>query len=136
APPERIHRIMVYPDTLPDLDHGTTMWQPEELPPRVGTLVRIKGKLLGVPLPFRATTRFVEIDPPRRMVTELVRPSFVTFRWILDLEEVPGGTRASNSFEVWSAWWAAPLGRLLAAVLHRRVRVGMDALLRRLGPPR
>jgi hypothetical protein len=35
ASPERNHRIMVYPDALPELDHGTTLWQPAVLHRRV-----------------------------------------------------------------------------------------------------
>ena len=127
---------MVYPDTLPDLDPFTGSWEPDELPPRVGTLVRIRSKFLGMQVPFEFVTRFTELDPPRHMVTELVRPTPVTMRWALDLEEVPGGTRATNTFEISWRWWAAPLGRVFAALVHRGLRMGMRKLLAQLGPPR
>jgi len=134
--PEPLHRIMVYPDTLPDLSASTGSWRPDELPPRVGTLVRIRSKLLRMQFPFEVVTRFTELTPPWHMVTELLRPRLVTMRWALDLEEVPGGTRATNSFEVSWRWWAAPIGHVFAAILHREVRNGMRKLLARLGPPR
>lgn len=134
--PERLHRIMVYPDTLPGLTKSTRSWQPDELPPRVGTLVRIRSTFLGMKVPFEVVTRFSELDPPRHMVTELVRPTSVTMRWALDLEQVPGGARATNTFEISWRWWAAPLGRVFAAIVRREVRVGMRKLLAQLGPPR
>jgi hypothetical protein len=128
---------MVYPDTLPDLDHDVQSWQPEELPPRVGTLNRMKLKVFGIPTFIEFTSRFAEHDPPRRFVIEVVRPSFAAgTRWTIDLEEVAGGTHGTTTVELSTAGWATPFARIGRLLVRRSVRMGIRSLQARLGPPR
>lgn len=138
ATPQRVYNIMIYPDTLPDLDHDFVQsWQPEELPPRVGTLNRMKLKAFGVPLFIKFTSRFAEHDPPHRFVIEVVRPSFATgTRWMVDLEEIPGGTHGMTTVEFYTAGWATPLAYIGRLLMRRSVRTGIRSLQARLGSSR
>lgn len=136
ARPEKIYGIMIYPDTLPDLDADVVYWQPDELPPRVGTLTRFKLKVLGVPTFVEIVGRFTDVDPPRRFAVEGIKPWFAKGRWTIDLDALPaGGTRSTTTFELTVGRWAVPIGRVVLALVHRGVRRGTTALLRKLGPP-
>ena len=136
ATPERVYHMLVYPDTLPGLDDDVRRWEPEELPPRIGTVNRMKLRVFGVPTFLRFESRFAELDPPHRFVVEGVRPAFVSgVRWIVTLEPISGGTHATTTMEAPASRWA-PLARASMFVLRRAVRRGMRALHERLGPPR
>lgn len=138
AAPERVYNYLTYPDTLPDLDPDIAYWQPEELPPRVGTLNTMKWKLFGIPTFIELASRYTEVDPPHRFVVEGVRPAIAkSWRWTMVLHELPGGgTRGISSFELSAPRWTVPVARILLAFLRRGVRRSMRASLGRLGRPR
>lgn len=135
SPPERVYNYLVYPDTLQDLDPSIAYWQPDELPPRVGTLNRIKLRVLGIPT-FEAVSRFVEVDPPRRFVIEGVRPKIAsTWRWTMECRELgSSGTRGISTLELGAPTWAYPFARIALAYFRRHTRRSMRTSLARLRP--
>jgi ligand-binding SRPBCC domain-containing protein len=134
---ERVYNYLTYPDTLPDLDPDIVYWEPEELPPRVGTVNKMKWRVFGVPTFIELSSRYAEVDPPRHFVIEGVRPRFVDWRWTMDLVELPNGvTRGTSKFELDVPAWTLPLSRMVLSYLHRGAHRSMQASLSRLGEPR
>lgn len=135
ASPTRVYHYLNHPDTLADLDRDIPYWQPDELPPRVGTLNRFKWKVFGMPTFFELVSRFAEVDPPHRFVIEGVRPKIVkNWRWTMELAERPdGGTRAISAFELDSPNWALPFARIGLSFFRYRARRSIAASLDRLG---
>jgi hypothetical protein len=119
----------VRPDTLADLDPSYEYWQPQELPPRVGTDNHLRMKVLGVPM--SVVSCFVEFDPPHRFVLDGVRPPFARWsRTVATFEELPsGGTRATFLMELRYPPWGAFFARVMARIQHRGLRTSIRRLV-------
>jgi ligand-binding SRPBCC domain-containing protein len=115
----------VRPDTLADLDPSYEYWQPQELPPRVGTENHLRMKVFGVPL--KVVSRFDEFDPPHRFVVDGVRPP--PARWsriTATFEDLPNGaTRFTYSMEIRYPLLGALIARIIASVIRRGIRTSV-----------
>lgn len=122
---DRAFWFTVTPDKPADFDPAVDYWQPQELPPRVGTENRFNMRILG--LPVRMVSRFTEFDAPRRFVIEGVRPR--VGRWTRMTNEVDvlesGGARFVSSVEVRYPAWGRPIAAVMSAILRRSVKAAL-----------
>ena len=135
APCEDVFLYMVDPKTAGTIDPSIVKWRSEDDPPKVGTLNHLTAKFLGVPI--KMTSRFVECQPPHRMVLQGVRPPMA--RWTVgthDLQEIPGGMRYTYEIEMRSPIGFRLVHRVMARMMHRGVRMGCRRLLEVFGPAR
>jgi hypothetical protein len=125
---------MTHPDTAPTIDPTIVEWRADDYPPKVGTHNRLRVKL--GPLKLRTVSRFIECDPPRRMVIRGVSPPMT--RWttgIHDLEDIPGGMRYAYTIEMAPPFGFRTLSRLVLRMMHRGVLEGCGRLVATFGPP-
>jgi hypothetical protein len=124
--PRRAFWFTITPDKPADIDPAVDYWQPQELPPRVGTENHFKMNVLG--LPVKMISRFTEFDDSRRFVIEGVRPR--VGRWTRMTNEVDelasGGTRYTVCVEVRYPIWGAPIAATMAAILRRSIRAALS----------
>ena len=124
---------MTHPDTAPTVDPTIIEWRADAYPPRAGTHNRLRFKV--GPFKMRMTSRFVECEPPRRMVIQGVSPPMS--RWTIgthDLEDVTGGMRYSYTIEMRPPFGFRTISRLILRTMHAGVLAGCERLLERFGP--
>lgn len=118
---ERAFWFTVTPDKPADIDPAVDYWQPQELPPGIGTDNHFNMRILGVPV--RMVSRFVEFDPPHRFAIVGVRPRMG--RWVRMTNAVDdidsGGCRYTVVVEIGRPLWAAPVAAMMGAVLRRSI---------------
>lgn len=132
---EQLFDHMVNPETAPMVDPTIVEWRPDDYPPKVGTHNRLRGKF--GPIKMRITSRFVECDPPHRMVIQGVSPPMS--KWttgIHDLEDIPGGMRYTYTVEMRPPIGFRTISRVISRSMHRGVLRGCERLLDRFGPPK
>lgn len=132
--PERAFWSTIAPDALPKGDPHVEYWEPDELPPRLGTTNTMKlTTVLGVKLKVRS--RFTEFEPPHRMMVQGVRPFFSPWtRLTYEIEPVEED-RVSYTVttEITAPTWAVPIAALMERVLRQRVRAAVAFTARRFG---
>jgi hypothetical protein len=110
-----------------NLDSSFEYWHPAEWPPVAGTHNEFKAKV-GV-LSMKGVSRFVEIDPPRRLLIESVKPAWPIFtRMSWELDPIATGTSYSYRMEVSAARGAGWLGRLMLGMYDRKLAADVARL--------
>ena len=131
---EQLFDHMVNPETASTVDPFIVEWHADDYPPKVGTHNRLRAKF--GPFKMRITSRFIECDPPHRMVVQGVSPPMSRWtRTIHDLEEIPGGMRYTNTLEMIPPIGFRTISRILSRTMHKGVLEGCERLLAAFGPP-
>ena len=127
--PRRAFWFGVRPDAIADVDPMVNSWQPQELPPRVGTENHMRTRVLGIPM--KAVSRFVEFDPPHRFVLDGVRPLPARWmRFIVTFDELPNGeTRFTYLMEIRYPVWGVLVARPMVLVMRRAMRTARRRMI-------
>jgi len=121
--PEKAFWFSISPGQLPKVDPAVVFWEPDELPPRVGTKNRFKLTVFGVPV--HCVSRFTEFEVPKRTSLVGERPFFA--KWTtLSCEVEPLGedrTVFTARTQITYPRFAKPIAKIMLRVMRQRLAV-------------